>query len=712
MDEAAALRSLARRLSAQLELRNPLGTPMAVPRGAPRVEPVRGQLPQPEPVDCADGQAPPRFKLRSGPTRQGPMLRRPRKVVTYMFPRLRGGMQVEDGELLTGLRSLRGALARGLVPQIDQLSARRPLMTAGPPAPPTPSTAAGWDPAEVFKPGLIDPPSLSAPSVRLRYRSTFIELPSDWVMPYLAAYIETRGSVTHDSVDGIVSGAGVVLDAYWPRFRARVMSLPRRRIAYGRLIGCWMLPYTAEEGMPLSLFFQTAGEQRAVHDLTCQLLHAYIDEARVPTDTRTGRKLVDDDGWCDGLSAFIQGVLEGGAVAALRQGNDVAEPALDLGSFCRTSQIHYTNKNADGIHGAELWLRPCTVGRYSGDVDAIRCDDISKECRSMKTDDLLDWNDYVVELREVAFDPVLGRAMPYAWLSDTARSSSSSSAWPAGDASVAACNLGGLRSLQLTPAHVAFDGELLDLLMFMAQLCLDYCRSMIRGARVRSATPSVGEAWRAGTAFAGYALRIVAGRASLLVHEFGHMYLGGTPHAGFQPVHGRPRWRACFDIARRTVLARIVTENGLPPDEYVADDARRAYSTGGTIASLQVDAGGGPTWRATELNNAFYVYSDTVRPVSCDNIPYGTETYGEVVWAHTDPSFGGCIGRYWTTYDQPGVQGGGYSMQMTNGCNCEAPLIPTTFTAAGMTLTRGSIDYTATCYTVPPTGSGESHAST
>jgi hypothetical protein len=363
MDEAAALRSLARRLSAQLELRNPLGTPMAVPRGAPRVEPVRGQLPQPEPVDCADGQAPPRFKLRSGPTRQGPMLRRPRKVVTYMFPRLRGGMQVEDGELLMGLRSLRGALARGLVPQIDQLSARRPLMTAGPPAPPTPSTAAGWDPAEVFRPGLIDPPSLPAPSVRLRYRSTTIELPSDWVMPYLAAYIETRGSVKHDSMDGIVSGAGVVLDAYWPRFRARVMSLPRRRIAYGRLIGCWMLPYTTEEGMPTSLFFQTAGEQRAVHDLACQLLHAYIDEARVPTDTRTGRKLVDDDGWCDGLSAFIRGVLEGGAVAALRQGNDVAEPALDLGSFCRTSQIHYTNKNADGIHGAELWLRPCNVGR-------------------------------------------------------------------------------------------------------------------------------------------------------------------------------------------------------------------------------------------------------------------------------------------------------------------------------------------------------------
>jgi hypothetical protein len=49
---------------------------------------------------------------------------------------------------------------------------------------------------------------------------------------------------------------------------------------------------------------------------------------------------------------------------------------------------------------------------------------------------------------------------------------------------------------------------------------------------------------------------------------------------------------------------------------------------------------------------------------------------------------------------------------VTNGCNCEAPLTPTTFTAAGMTLTRGSIDYTATCYTVPPTGSGESHAST
>jgi hypothetical protein len=79
----------------------------------------RGQMPRPEPVDCADGQEPPRFGMRSGPLRRGKMPKRPRKVVTYMFPRLRGGMQVEDGELLTGLRSLRGALARGLVPQID-----------------------------------------------------------------------------------------------------------------------------------------------------------------------------------------------------------------------------------------------------------------------------------------------------------------------------------------------------------------------------------------------------------------------------------------------------------------------------------------------------------------------------------------------------------------------------------------------------------------
>ena len=118
MDEAAALRAQVRRLQARLAENGPERTVLA-PRGLPTAPVEGGAIPQPEPVDCADGEAPARFGLRRGPLRQGRQPKRPGKAVTYLFPRLRGGMEVEDGELLTGLRSLRGALLNASASGLD-----------------------------------------------------------------------------------------------------------------------------------------------------------------------------------------------------------------------------------------------------------------------------------------------------------------------------------------------------------------------------------------------------------------------------------------------------------------------------------------------------------------------------------------------------------------------------------------------------------------
>ena len=118
MDEAAALRAQVRRLQARLAENGP-ERPVPAPRGLPTAPVERGAIPQPEPVDCADGEAPARFGLRRGPLRRGRQPKRPRKAVTYLFPRLRGGMEVEDGELLTGLRSLRGALLNASASGLD-----------------------------------------------------------------------------------------------------------------------------------------------------------------------------------------------------------------------------------------------------------------------------------------------------------------------------------------------------------------------------------------------------------------------------------------------------------------------------------------------------------------------------------------------------------------------------------------------------------------
>jgi hypothetical protein len=704
MDEAAALRALARRLSAQLEAHDKRPKPMQVPRGTPSPVIERGQMPRPEPVDCADGQEPPRFGMRSGPLRRGKMPKRPRKVVTYMFPRLRGGMQVEDGELLTGLRSLRGALARGLVPQIDLPSARKPVMMEGPPAPPS---ASAWDPAEVFKPGVIDLPTLASPSVRLRYRSTTITLPSDWVMAYLAEYVETRGRVPHDSVEGSVAGTGVVLDMFWPRFRSRVLGLPQRRTAYGRLIGCWMLPYNAEEGMPTSLFFQTAGEQRAMHDLTLQMLHAYLPYARVPVDNRSYpfRKLVDDDGWCDGLENFIRGMLEGEPRGVLD--GELAGPFPNLArSACSDVRINYADGRSTSLHAGEEFTPPCLdrpgyEDWVPGNPDGLLrrgpldCNMSYSFSDSMGRSLLLPWDQYELSLQSIPYRSVSS----YVWYADALSPSSSQSPWPkASDVDVTAAAVR-FRSVNFQPAHLAFDAEICDLLMFMAQVCLDRYRALVR-AGPGNVAPKL-DALEAGRSFAKYALAMVASRASLLIHEFGHIYLGGIPHCGFhlndgaEQTDGRARWRSCFDVANRFAWSRMTAENGLPLNTYVSSQAASASA----LNLVDPDFVDDVNPRKWTLQNPVWVTTPPwVSGQNCEALRFGSEDPPAPWWAVSgfDPTAAACVGSADASFFFPGDWGGGFAFRSSNGCNCMATAnLPTSPTALG-----GAVDWSRStpCY--------------
>lgn len=684
MDEAAGLRALARRLSAQLEAQDKRPKPVQVPRGAPVPVIERGQMPQPEPLDCGVGLKAPRFGLRSGPLRRGKMPKRPRKVVTYMFPRLRGGMQVQDGELLTGLRSLRGALARGLVPQIDLACARRPVMMEGPPGPSAPPSVGALNPAEVFRPGVVDLPTLASPSVRLRYRSTAVTLPSDWVMAYLAEYIETRGTVPHDSFDGNVAGAGVVLDVYWPRFRSRVVGLPQRRTAYGRLIGCWMLPYTAEEGMPTSLFFQTAGEQRAMHDLTLQMLHAYLPYAVVPVDNRSYpfRKLVDDDGWCDGLANFIRGMLEGEPRGVL---DDFAEPFPNLSrSACSEARINYADGRETSLHAGEVFTPPCLDRPgYEDWVNPRRNEDGSKgplDCNqsysfsnAMGGSLLLPWDQYSLQLEIV---PSLGGS--YVWYADALSPASALRPWPkSSDVDVTAAAVR-FRSVNFQPAHLAFDAEICDLLMFMSQICLDRYRALVRAGPGNVSLKL--DVLDAGRSFSKYALALVASRAALLTHEFGHVYLGGVPHCGFhlsdgvEATDGRARWRACFDVASRFVWSRMAAENGLPVQTYVSSRAATATS----LSVGDPDFAGEQNPTSWTLQNPVWV---TTPPMmsgqNCEALRFGSEDPPSPWWAVSgfDLSASACVGSAEVTFKIPGDVGGGFEFRSSNGCNCMAAAV-------------------------------------
>lgn len=684
LDEAGAERH-ALRLAALSPGARVVQERAVAPRGGPATVPMRGEVPAPPPVDCTEGSAPERFGLRSGAMRRGRWPKRPRREVTYMFPRLRGGMRVEDGDLLSGLRSLRGALARGLTPQLGRTDVRRPVMMPGPaPTPPPASLMGGVEllSERFFRDDLVELRG-SAPTVRLQYRSTSIDLPTSWVMGYLREYLEVRDTLPPYATRGAVSGTGAVLDRYWPRFRGRLPSLPRRG-SYGRLIGCWMLPYTADEGLPTSLFFRNAGEQRAVHELTCQLLEAYLPEAVVPRDSMTGVKLIDDDGWCDGLGNFIGDMLRGTERRSLRLYTE--RPEEDPDSLCGEARIHYTNKDG-GLHGDERWSTPCVPGgaleRWEGD-----CDDISFGCGSQKLARLLAWDDYVLEVRSVRFTGV-GPSTAYRWLADVEAPLDSTSPWPRGDSPNTACNLGGLRSIQLLPAKLAFDAELVDLLLFMAQVCFDYSRALAFPGR-----PALGaRVAEAGQAFAGYALSVLADRAAVLTHEFGHMYLGGVPHCGYLEGDGRPRWRSCFDAARRSMLARIVAENGLPFATYVAEKAVGAYSgTGWPLVGSTPDLA---TRWFYQLANPYWVDSSMGVPASCDSVPAGAEKEVDF-WPSVNPGFAGCAGRFRVDLSVAGQVGGGYSTRSSNGCACSVPYV-----LGGFMGVVPSLDLTGGCYVAP-----------
>jgi hypothetical protein len=225
--------------------------------------------------------------------------------------------------------------------------------------------------------------------------------------------------------------------------------------------------------------------------------------------------------------------------------------------------------------------------------------------------------------------------------------------------------------------------------MFMAQLCLDYSKSLFRGDEPgwsRRALESV----RAGQQFAQYALALIADRARILVHELGHVYLGGSPHCGYHTKReGDQRWRSCFDVAARFLWAQVTAENGLPLDTYVGKTAL------GGSPSAEPDFTG-RTKRDGENDRAFWVYEWVSPFLGCHAVRDGEEDRDLNVGKFKKGPQTVCVGRYEVGLDAPGVWGGGFDFRTTDGCICAAPASTDTSATTGWTYTTPSscTDYT------------------
>ena len=536
---------------------------------------------------------------------------------------------------------------------------------------------------------------------------------------YLDTWIETLGTVPPYRSRGVVSGTGHVMDMFWPRLRARAVSLPDRG-AYGRLIGCWMLPVDAAEGLPETLFFRGAGgAMRAVHALTCQVLHAYADEAVVPrSSTSPLRKLVQDDGWCDGLHDFIRAMCEGTPINALD--GSALEPTPREEGPCGFVRIHYADNHFDSMHGFDRTDNPC-AGTGGWTSEPHFCAGVYSDSLAYASADVLRWDEYTLGIRAVPYrtrdgggggGSFGGAGLPGDWggiggglgggaesfagreyitFTDLDSPGSTGRPWPRSDTTFSTARGSSTRrAVTFQPAHLAFDAEVCDVLMFMAQICLDRARTLCRHRTGPDWAPKAVEAVRAGRRFSSYALVIIAERAKVLVHELGHVYLGGSPHCGFDAqilsdeeprslheVTGAPRWRSCFDVAALTFLSKVQAENGLPVAAYVAaaaleDVITPARSPDFSGADLSVQ-------REELLNRPFWV-TPRIGSLSCESVRSGAEYINaEVEDAIRRPASASvCVGRAtWSLLDVGSV-GGGVRFATSNGCACEVATVPTT----------------------------------
>ena len=402
--------------------------------------------------------------------------------------------------------------------------------------------------------------------------------------------------------------------------------------------------------------------------------------------------------------------MEGGSDAGVTGASVVAErksaaPSRSEGE-CAYIRFHYSNRDPLSLRATEETSNPCGgVGGWEPDPHA--CLDVFDDSLAFAGTDLLPWNEYSLDLHVVPFsdrdatEPFSGRE--YVSFVDPHRAGSAMSPWPrpSGLYSTARASAD-RRAVTWQPAHLAFDAEVCDTLMFMAQMCLDRTRLLVRVRERESSRWIVEavEAANAGREFASYALSIIASRAKLSVHEIGHIYLGGSPHCGFDAsiltdrerereavygASGSPRWRSCFDVASHAFEVHVRAENGLPADSYCALRA-------GSARILRADSS--PDFdvrlvneRTFEVDRPFWAGSfDSF--TSCGNVRQGLEyqptvaLYPEDGWVVSTATV--CVGKGQWSLTDIGKSGGGYTFQTTNGCDCAVASVPTTLTGGSV----------------------------
>ncbi len=365
--------------------------------------------------------------------------------------------------------------------------------------------------AELLRPAdpSDDARSVVGSLVEIAYRDVSVRMSYDWWWTWAVDWATLYDAEDVPSIDahGVCSSVWTTLTTLWSKFWGEARG---DHDVLRSVIGCYNLP---KEPSREDLFYRTGwGSPGFAVAYTLQLLYTYVDDVR------------PEVGECQGLSSFIKSFLEG------------KDTANAKGTVCSASAL-LNFVNTDEAYEGTKAENSCREVDCATATTSLKA---SQACRGVR------WDDFKATI---------------VW-SDTSRCFSGRSSM-ASECKEPDTGCGwrgfsiGNGSILLTPVTWGFFGYVCDEILFRARIIMDcalYNPMLSDSAKEQRLVEA--------EQMARYALRMLVYRAGHLIHELGHLWIGGGSGHCSGPS------KCCMDMARYGWVCLVRGRLGLPQGDF------------------------------------------------------------------------------------------------------------------------------------------------
>lgn len=366
------------------------------------------------------------------------------------------------------------------------------------------------------------------PLPTLRYRDVELTLDPTFYTEYvndlrgLREQYATAAEGWDDLSHGLVSSVGDTLDVLWWRIKLLKGDFQK----FSHLVSCWNLhqddPSKVED---YSFWCWGWGAPHKLHMWTCQMLYStadYVDYNWTP-----GTSVPDYADECIGLAGYIRSALMGGS------------PKNRANEDCYLSFAFRSDGSSHDL--VNDWCEEQKNKHLACDEPWARESEIP-DCVGTSWDN---WEGAWIESANCAGNGKTGLCA-------------------APDTGCASANgRHNNYSIHLHAITLAYDGYVCDHIMFLARMAMDYGRWLESQGRSTEAM----QAEVAADLISRYALRIMAERCRLLIHEIGHAWLWTSPDS-LTYWGSHCEYNCCNDIAQTHWWCWVRAALGLPYQVY------------------------------------------------------------------------------------------------------------------------------------------------